>query len=304
MGYSRDGRQWSSVLGRWGWVVLCLSYVNLNRDGETRVFPANYDATSVVTQYLERLLEARYLRISPVRWHSSIGLRLDVQGCYKPYAPSLPAQETLPGPAKGQKPLPNPTNSSCASCPGLASTPSPCSCPAGALHDGVRCVAPQECPCYVGPTRSGQLPSIIPPLPSYAKAQVFSSPDCEDCLCLGAGQVLSHQSLTQHFTTCRRPALPWSVLLVPGNSTARYRPPAGKTQFLSVLSSLVRCICKECTVTEKLCAGSGECLALALWCDGVEHCGEDELHCPLPTSATTTTTTVFPERWVQVHNSI
>ena len=42
--YSRDGRVWSKVL---------------DRGGRVRVFPANYDSDSQVTQYLDRLLEAR-----------------------------------------------------------------------------------------------------------------------------------------------------------------------------------------------------------------------------------------------------
>ena len=133
--YSRDGRQWSKILGR---------------DSSTpRVFPANFDSTTPVTQYLERMVDARYVRISPARWHASIGMRLELLGCYRPY--SMVATTTaLPGalPTRSQD-----GESTCSSCPGLSPPPQSCSCPGGALFDGARCVAVQECPCYVGQKR-------------------------------------------------------------------------------------------------------------------------------------------------------
>ena len=135
LSYSRDGRQWSKILGR---------------DGSTpRVFPANFDSTTPVTQYLERMVDARYVRISPARWHASIGLRLELLGCYKPY-PLVATTTALPGalPTRSRD-----GESSCSSCPGLSPPPQSCSCPGGALFDGARCVAAQECPCYVGQRR-------------------------------------------------------------------------------------------------------------------------------------------------------
>ena len=135
LSYSRDGRQWSKILGR---------------DGSTpRVFPANFDSTTPVTQYLERMVDARYVRISPARWHASIGLRLELLGCYKPY-PLVATTTALPGalPTRSQD-----GESTCSSCPGLSPPPQSCSCPGGALFDGVRCVAAQECPCYLGQKR-------------------------------------------------------------------------------------------------------------------------------------------------------
>ena len=135
--YSRDGRQWSKILGK---------------DGRTpRVFPANFDSTTPVTQYLERMVEARYVRISPARWHASIGMRVELLGCYKPYSISatttaIPGAVFPPRTEDGVK-------GSCSSCPGLSLPPQSCSCPGGALFDGARCVAAQECPCYVGQKR-------------------------------------------------------------------------------------------------------------------------------------------------------
>ena len=182
LSYSRDGRQWSKILGR---------------DGSTpRVFPANFDSTTPVTQYLERMVDARYVRISPARWHTSIGMRLELLGCYRPY-PMVATTTALPGalPTRSQD-----GESTCSSCPGLSPPPQSCSCPGGALFDGARCVAAQECPCYVGQKR------WLPYMKTlkcgvagtsftcckccrHAKSEVFTSSDCQDCLCLGAGQV-------------------------------------------------------------------------------------------------------------------
>ena len=53
--------------------------------------------------------------------------------------------------------------------------------------------------------------------PSYAKSQVFSSVDCQECLCLGAGQVGTNWSCPP--CPCRPPAPPWSAPRAPPAST-------------------------------------------------------------------------------------
>ena len=134
LSYSRDGRQWVKILGK---------------DRKTpRVFPTNFDFTTPVTQYLSRMVDARYLRISPARWHANIGMRLELLGCYKPYLIAITT--AAPG---GAFPTTQGGKGVCSSCPGLFPHPQSCSCPAGALFDGARCVADQECPCYVGQKR-------------------------------------------------------------------------------------------------------------------------------------------------------
>ena len=51
---------------------------------------------------------------------------------------------------------------------------------------------------------------------------------------------------------------------------------------------------------EVLVFSSGQCLDASLWCDGVEHCAEDELDCPPPTPTISlpSKTTPFPERLI------
>jgi hypothetical protein len=76
--YSQDGLHW----------------ITLTEDTQPtvpaadRIFPANFDADTVVRQMFGRRLEARALRIRPLKWHGAIGLRLEVLGCYQPYMPT------------------------------------------------------------------------------------------------------------------------------------------------------------------------------------------------------------------------
>ena len=39
------------------------------------------------------------------------------------------------------------------------------------------------------------------------------------------------------------------------------------------------CICKDCNNGEKLCPTTGKCLQESLWCDGIDHCSDDERDC-------------------------
>eukprot|EP00092_Neocalanus_flemingeri_P040141 GFUD01043724.1.p1 GENE.GFUD01043724.1~~GFUD01043724.1.p1 ORF type:complete len:1350 (-),score=300.80 GFUD01043724.1:29-4078(-) len=71
--YSNDGLRWSIMKNK-----------NTQAD---RIFIGNYDSDSIVTQYFDELVNTRYLRIIPLKWHTSIGMRLEVIGCYKPYKP-------------------------------------------------------------------------------------------------------------------------------------------------------------------------------------------------------------------------
>lgn len=48
-------------------------------------FLGNYDGETVHTNYFDKPIHARYLRIYPTQWHNSVALRLEVLGCYQPY---------------------------------------------------------------------------------------------------------------------------------------------------------------------------------------------------------------------------
>ncbi|KAJ7412582.1 hypothetical protein WISP_95318 [Willisornis vidua] len=62
---SQNGVHWSPVL----------------QDGTEKIFKANQDYTSTVTNTLEPPLFARYVRIHPRQWHNHIALRIEFLGC-------------------------------------------------------------------------------------------------------------------------------------------------------------------------------------------------------------------------------
>ncbi|NXK85918.1 FA8 factor, partial [Formicarius rufipectus] len=62
---SQNGVHWSPVL----------------QDGTEKIFKANRDYTSTVTNTLEAPLFARYVRIHPRQWHNHIALRIEFLGC-------------------------------------------------------------------------------------------------------------------------------------------------------------------------------------------------------------------------------
>ena len=46
------------------------------------------------------------------------------------------------------------------------------------------------------------------------------------------------------------------------------------------------CICKDCEPGTRLCPTSQTCVPLTNWCDGVEHCPDDEQNCTQGTACT------------------
>ena len=128
---SDDGQSWSTIKNKFG-----------NTD---RVFMANYDSDSVVSQYFDNMIFTRYVKIHPVKWNSNIGMRLELIGCYEPHiASTLKSTTVTPVPAA---PAP------CHVCPGL---PGPfinptnnktCNCD-GLVWDGSNCIEEHMCPCY------------------------------------------------------------------------------------------------------------------------------------------------------------
>ena len=85
----------------------------------------------------------------------------------------------------------------------------------------------------------------------YDKSQIFENEDCEECMCLGEGQL---------------------------SCSPKECPPCSGTQHTE-LSLSCECVCKECAIGERLCSTSNICLAEEKWCDGIEHCIDDEIGC-------------------------
>ena len=94
--YSIEGVNWISVKDK---------NTNMNK-----LFVGNKDSDSLTTQYFDEIVEGRYLRITPMQWHTSIGMRLEVIGCYRPYSKTTiepPIQSKPPNPyiTEGPPPL-------------------------------------------------------------------------------------------------------------------------------------------------------------------------------------------------------
>ena len=138
--YSNDGHRW-----------------NIMKDKNTqadRIFLGNYDSDSVVTQYFDKLVNARYLRITPMKWHTSIGMRLEVIGCYKPYIQLSTKRTSTPVPIP-QLPQ-QPEQVDCEACPGLPRAfinNGTCSCRPGLVWDGKKCLPLELCPCFINQIR-------------------------------------------------------------------------------------------------------------------------------------------------------
>ncbi|KAF5285691.1 hypothetical protein FQR65_LT13076 [Abscondita terminalis] len=142
--YSHNGIDWNTIV---------------NDDKQDKLFLGNFDKESSHTNTFGMAIQARYLKLIPVKWQNVIQLRLEVIGCFIPY-PIIPTTT-------------EPPQMSCESCPG---TPVPeleleaCHCLKNKLWNGVSCVSRAECPCLVGD---------IP----YAVGAVFEKEDCSKCVC-------------------------------------------------------------------------------------------------------------------------
>ena len=130
--------------------------------------------------FFSRLLQARHLRILPLKWHKAIGLRLEVLGCYRPYYSSgATAAPNYPPAAVGESENGEDDESSaeeetgsgdvllrCEICPGLTlqavATASSshrnekvefCPCSSGLYWSGTECVPLKSCGCVMGKIR-------------------------------------------------------------------------------------------------------------------------------------------------------
>ena len=187
-----------------------------------------------------------------LQWHNEIALRFDVLGCYLP-APHHPeateptVQSTVavteaatPATPAATTPLPAYCNP-CPDVPPELLNRGSCACPSDLLWDGIECVLPSKCPCFVGGTR-------------YQVGSVHEAADCSLCVCRLGGVV-----------DCRDAPCPAC--------------PAGLRSSVSGLPHC-KCLCQECPERTRLCPSSNACLNDTLWCNGVQDCPDDELNCP------------------------
>ena len=147
MQYSEDGLHWATIMED-----------NNNQLMRTeRIFRGNFDTDSVASQPFGQRLEARALRILPLKWQRAIALRLEVLGCFHPYrgiiagTPYPPTSDTAEERGTAQ----------CGVCPGVqlvdpgsrAEKIMGCPCSDGLYWSGAECVKLQSCICSIGHTR-------------------------------------------------------------------------------------------------------------------------------------------------------
>ena len=70
------------------------------------------------------------------------------------------------------------------------------------------------------------------------------------------------------------------------NCAPKECPPCAGSQHPEINLNC-QCICKGCNQGEKLCPTSNVCVAEEKWCDGVEHCLDDEVDCDVEEISTT-----------------
>ena len=153
--YSTDGHVWNTVREK---------HSTLDR-----IFVGNFDSGTVLTQYFDSLIFARYIRVHPTKWHQSIGLRFEIIGCYDSQATvSLATTTTTTTTITTTTTTATTTTTTttsttttittrtslegidaCNVCPGLPGGDMiSCSCTAGLAWDGRGCVNDSQCPCY------------------------------------------------------------------------------------------------------------------------------------------------------------
>lgn len=151
--YGNDKRHWSPVI---------------NEDGSEKEFLGNFDSESSKTNFFDRPLHARLLKIQPTRWHGHVALKVEVLGCYLPYPAMFEAVESI---------TPLSFEQTCNVCDGIEqklNDEGSCSCEDLYWWDGESCVSKQECPCVVGHV-------------SYAVGSIYETEDCQECVCALGG---------------------------------------------------------------------------------------------------------------------
>ncbi|CAK9818181.1 SSPO [Anthophora quadrimaculata] len=154
--YSNDDHQWNPVV---------------DENGYEREFLGNFDSDTVKRNYFDKPLNARYLKVQPIKWHEHIGLKLEILGCFSPYPPihrvTTEKIETIPTTIQ--------TAEKCNVCKGvLVEDQSNCKCIEPHWWNGSTCINKQECPCMVGHML-------------YNVGALYVNEDCQECMCTLGG---------------------------------------------------------------------------------------------------------------------
>ncbi|XP_059485087.1 hemocytin isoform X2 [Neocloeon triangulifer] len=216
--YSQDGHSWNDIL---------------DQGRKKEEFLANVDSSTPYKNSFGREIEAQYLKVTPVKWHGGISMRIEIYGCFIPYEYSTSTAPTTTTESIKRE--------ECRLCPNLPNekTENCLPCLNGLLWNGLDCVPQADCSCYVG-----QL--------EYPVGTPFELQDCRQCQCTLGGV---EQCQIKVCPVCQDP------------------------KHHSVLTQTCACICKPCPEDSVICPSSRTCVLKTQWCDGVEHCPDDERNC-------------------------
>ncbi|XP_043601962.1 hemocytin isoform X2 [Bombus pyrosoma] len=153
--YSNDDYQWNPVM---------------DENGLEREFLGNFDSDTVKKNYFDKPLNARYLKVQPIKWHKQIGLKLEVLGCFLPYTTIKTTTEKLE-----LTPTTVQTLEKCNVCKGVPFEDQVnCRCTESLWWNGDTCVTQQECPCVVEHI-------------TYNVGVIYMGENCQECTCTLGG---------------------------------------------------------------------------------------------------------------------
>lgn len=158
--YSNNDYQWNPVM---------------DDNGYEREFLGNFDSNTIKKNYFDKPLNARYLKIQPIKWHEQIGLKLEIFGCFLPYPSIKTTTEKLEITSMTTQ-----TFKKCNVCEGVQNDDQIiCKCKESFWWNGNTCVIKQECPCVVE--------HIL-----YSVGAIYVNKECQECICTLGGTSFCH----------------------------------------------------------------------------------------------------------------
>lgn len=142
-------------------------------DGSPKLFIGNVDAETPKMNHFKYPIQAKALKLVPIKWNERIELKAEPIGCFLPYPMPAVITTTIPPIEETETPP-----AECGICPNILNAASPiegtCRCYAPLFWNGAECVAKSACPCTVGHL-------------TYGVGAVFETDDCSSCVCVLGG---------------------------------------------------------------------------------------------------------------------
>lgn len=164
--------------GEFGWVTayniqytqdLSIWSTIQNIEGTPQLFLANFDSHSPKVNHFKYPIQARAVKVIPIKWHDCIELKIEPIGCFAPYPLSFVNVARITTESN--------TLQKCDICPGITYTSEndlDCPCTDKAFWNGNNCVQRNLCPCTEG--------HLI-----YGIGAQYEKDDCSKCMCVLGG---------------------------------------------------------------------------------------------------------------------